>query len=81
MIRKVIDYIKKDEFELRIDNNYINIINYTNINFMEDEKISLDYEQGKILIKGKKLTVIKLLDNEILIKGIFTNIEFWRNNE
>ena len=79
MIRKVIDFIKEDNFELKLDNNYISITNYDTVNYMEDSKISIDYQNGKILIKGNALSVIKLLDHEILIKGKFTSIEVLRN--
>lgn len=81
MIRKVIDYVKKEEFEINIDDKYIDIINFNDIAYMEDEKISINYSEGNILIKGKDLTVIKLLDNEILIKGNFLSINFRRNYE
>ena len=81
MIRKVIDYIKEDQFEVRIDNQYICIINYIDIHYMEEEKISVSYLEGTIIIKGKNLVVIKLLDQEMLIKGDFQNIEFRRNHE
>lgn len=81
MIRKVIDYIKEDEFEIKIDSKYINIVNFIDIPFMEEEKIKINYQGGNILIKGKNLTVLKLLDKEILIKGNFSNIEFRRSYE
>lgn len=78
MIRKVIDYVREDSFEVRIDNNYISIINYEDIHYMEEEKISVQYKEGTIVISGEKLVVVKLLDKEMLIKGKFTNIEFRR---
>ena len=48
---------------------------------MEEEKISITFVGGTLNIKGKNLSVIKLIDDEILIKGIVTNIEIRRNNE
>lgn len=81
MIRKVIDYVKEDEFEIRIDSKYINIVNFIDIPFMEDEKIKVNYNAGNVLIKGKNLTVVKLLDKEILIKGNFSSIDFRGNHE
>ena len=81
MIRQVIDYIKDDSFEVRFDNSYIDIVNYLQINYMEEEKISITFVDGVLNIKGKNLSVIKLIDSEILIKGIITNIEIRRNNE
>lgn len=79
MIRKVIDYIKEDAFEIRMDNNYICIINYQDVSYMEEEKISVSYDKGNILIKGKNLTVVKLLEQEMLIKGEFLSIEIKRS--
>lgn len=81
MIRKVIDYIKEDSFEVRIDQDSICVINYLSISYMEEEKISVTYLGGSLLIKGKKLSVIKLLEQEMLIRGEFTSIEFRRNHE
>ena len=81
VIRQVIDYIKDDSFEVKFDNSYINIVNYLQVNYMEEEKISVNSSDGVLNIKGKNLSVIKLIDNEILIKGIITNIEIRRNNE
>ena len=43
---------------------------------MEDEKISLSYHLGTIVIKGENLRVKKLLDNEIVIVGEIENIDF-----
>ena len=81
MIRKVIDYIKEDNFELRVNNEYISIINYINIAFMEEDKISVSYKDGNVFISGKELVVVKMLDKEMLIKGNFQKIEFRRRNE
>lgn len=81
VIRQVIDYIKDDSFEVRFDNSYIDIVNYLQINYMEEEKISVTFVDGVLNIKGKNLSVIKLIDSEILIKGVITNIEIRRNNE
>lgn len=81
MIRKVIDYIKNESFEVKLDNNYVDVINYLMINYMEDDKILITYKDGSILIKGKNLTVVKLLDNEVLIKGNISSLEFRGINE
>ncbi len=81
MIRKVIDYIKEDSFELRASNHTISIVNYVEISYMEETQISVRYQEGTIFIKGKDLTVVKLLDQELLIKGEFSTIEFRRSYE
>lgn len=81
MIRQVIDYVKNENFQVYFDNDYLNIQNFIDINYMEEDKISIKYNDGNIKIIGKKISVIKLLDKEILIKGTINNIEIRRNNE
>ena len=48
---------------------------------MEEEKISVSYPGGAVLIKGKHLVVVKLLEQEVLIKGKFSALEFRRDHE
>ena len=72
----IMRYINDTDFQIVYINNQLNIVNYDKINYMEDEKISLSSKVGTVVIKGNNLRVIKLLDNEIMITGIFENIEF-----
>jgi len=69
-------FINDTSFQILYKDNTLDIINYTNINYMEDSKISLNYLDRKLLIKGDNLTVKKLLESEILITGNFVSIEF-----
>ena len=69
-------FINDTSFQILYINNSLDIINYTNINYMEDSKISLDYYDKKLLIKGNNLSVKKLLESEILITGGIISIEF-----
>ena len=70
-------FINDSSFQILYRNNSLNIINYTDINYMEESKISISvYNNKKILIKGNNLTVKKLLESEILIVGNITSIEF-----
>ena len=69
-------FINDSSFQILYKDNNLDIINYTNINYMEDSKISLSYLDNKVLIKGNNLVVRKLLESEILITGNFISIEF-----
>lgn len=71
-------FINDTSFQILYKDNTLDIINYTNINYMEDNKISISYMNNKLLIKGTDLTVKKLLESEILITGNFVSIEFDR---
>ena len=70
------NYIEDNNFRFSYIDNQLDIINYLRINYMEDSKISLNYKEGNIVIKGNNLRIKKLLDDEILIVGDIENIEF-----
>ena len=69
-------FLLEDNFSLNIYKNKIDIINYTSIGQIENDKIVIRYDTGSLIIKGEKLVVSKLLNDEILITGIIKNIEF-----
>lgn len=72
---KLRTYIMEDEFEVKILNDRINIINYESIGHLDSNKIIIRHKQGKITINGKGLALSKLLKDELLIVGKITNIE------
>ncbi len=70
------DYIYNREFQVLILNNMIDVLNYTDIISFSDTMISLKYSKGILIIGGQNLTISKLLDKEVLIRGKVLNIEF-----
>lgn len=75
MFRNVKDYIIDKEFRFIVYKNKVNIINYNNILSIEKEKISVSYPSGILVIKGKDLTLKKMLDDEVLIYGNIKLVE------
>lgn len=71
----IMRYMNDTDFQIVYYKNDLNIINYEKINYMEDEKISLSYINGTLLIKGDNLRVKKLLDNELILSGTVKTIE------
>lgn len=71
----------EDEFEMKILDNRINIINYESIGHLDSNKIIIRHTKGRIIINGKNLVVSKLLKDELLIIGNFNNIELENINE
>lgn len=69
-------YVLENDTKILIVNNKLNITNYIDIPHFDSNKIIVKLENKNITIKGNDLVVSKLLDNEILITGIFNNIEF-----
>jgi len=72
---KLINYINDNEFKLTIYNNKIHIINFKLLITLEDNYISFLISNKKINITGNNLSLEKLVDKELLIKGNITNIE------
>ena len=72
---KLRTYIMEDEFEVKLLNNRINILNYGTIDHLDSNKIIIRYKQGKITINGNNLVLSKLLKDELLIMGKIKNID------
>lgn len=70
------EYMLNGEFVINIYSDKINIINYTSIGAIEDTKISINGANKNILIIGEKLSLKKLLNDEILVSGLIKKIEF-----
>ena len=75
MFNCISNYINDKEFRFTVYEDKIHIINFNRIITLEDNLISLLSNNKKINIKGLNLVLVKLLDNELLIKGNITNIE------
>ena len=75
MIKEIINYIKDDKFKIIYVNNSVNVINYDRILEVTCKMVTLEKEKKIILIKGEELKLDKLLDNEILIRGLIKKIE------
>lgn len=72
----IMRYINDTDFQIVYINGELNIVNYDKINYMEDQKISLSYKTGTIVVMGENLRVKKLLDNEIVVVGDISNLDF-----
>ena len=75
MFNRIIEYINDDEFRLTVLENRIYIINYLKIISLDDDRISFLTKKGRVIIKGSKLSLNKMLDDEVLIGGVVSNIE------
>lgn len=69
------NYINDVEFRVNLYKDKVHIVNYTKIVTIEKSRISIGYSSGMLIIKGKNLALKKLLDDEILIKGIINSVE------
>ena len=74
LVNKIRNSLNEKKLKIIIFDKYINIINYSVINDISNEKIIINNQN--IIINGRNLKVIKLLDNEILIEGLLSNLEY-----
>ena len=76
---KIIDgirnYVIEQEFEIRIINNKVDVINYKDIGHFDSNKVIINYSDGSVVIRGNNLVVSKLMNDEILIGGEITGLE------
>ena len=75
MFDGLMSYIKDEEFRINIYHNRINIVNYLDVISLDEDRVSIKYNEGNIVIKGEDLLVKKILDKEILIIGSIKLIE------
>ena len=80
-MKNIREYIKDNDFKMTIKNNMIDIENYIDIGNISDNEIILYISNKTIVIKGNKLKITKLLNNEILILGNYKDILFKGLNE
>lgn len=76
MFSTIKDFVNDKKFSMTVFDNCININNYKDILTLEEDRISISSSYKIISIKGKHLTITKLLDNEILIIGDFKEVYF-----
>ena len=76
MFNNLRNYINDNDFRIHIYDKKINIVNYIDIVTLEDNRISIKYQKGLIVIKGTNLSVNKMLDREILITGNIKSVDF-----
>ena len=74
-MKKIINYIKDENFKIIYVNNSVNVVNYNKIIEVKNSQITLEKENILVLIKGENLKLNKLLDNEILITGTILEID------
>ena len=69
-------YFLEEQFQLIYLQKQIDIINYQEIDSFDEEKIRIRYKGGVLIVAGHNLSISKLLDDEILIRGDIEKIEF-----
>lgn len=74
LLTRLSNYVNEKEYQIIITNNIVNIINYHEIKEFSSTKIIVSYTNGRTIIEGNNLVVGKMLENEIKITGVISNI-------
>lgn len=53
----------------------LHIINYTKILSLEENRISIQFDNKRIIFKGDNFILKKMLNNEVLIRGVVLGVE------
>lgn len=75
MFKNLRTFINDQDWHINIYDEEVNVVNYEDIILLEDNRISIKYKKGIIIIKGENLSVNKLLENEMLVTGKIKSIE------
>ena len=75
MIDKLGRWFNDNHFQMTITNNGLYIKNYLKLLGIEDEHVIVKVKTKLITIKGENLSLKKILDNELLIKGSIKKVE------
>lgn len=76
---KINRYFNDTEFRYTIYLNRIHIINYTRIITLEENRISVLFENRRILFRGKGFILEKLMDHEVSILGEVLGVEVYED--
>lgn len=74
-MNKIKEFIQSNKFKMHYINNQLNIVNYDEIVLLTSDKIIIMKNNKTITITGSDLSLLKLLDSEILINGSIQKIE------
>ena len=72
---RIKNYIEDNEFHFDIFIDHFYIANYEKILSLSDTRVSFVAQNKKITLTGNKLSLIKMLDDELLIQGNLTKVE------
>ena len=75
LLQNISTYLRNDSYNINISQNNIYINNYTKVNNISDNNISIIVDNSLLIIKGNNFKITKILNNEILFNGQINTIE------
>ena len=74
LIRKIDNFLEDKKYRVIIEENLVNIINFSEIIDFSINHISLRCANVVVKIEGDRLAISKMMDNEVLVSGTINNI-------
>ena len=74
IINRLESYLSDNEYRIILRNSGVNIVNYDEIINFSSTQISIRIKNKILIFEGNNLVITIMLDDEILITGIITNI-------
>lgn len=68
-------YFNDLDFRYTVYSNMLHIINYTKVLSLEEKRVSILFNNKRIVFKGDNFILKKMLDNEVLIRGVVLGVE------
>ncbi len=75
MFNKLSNYIEDSQFRLTLYDDKLHVINYKEIVSLTDSEVIINTLKGNVYIYGEKLSLLKLVESEVLISGNIKKIE------
>lgn len=76
LFNKLDRYLVDNEYKVTISKGRVHIINYVEIEDFSSNKVVVKYKDGKTILEGINLVVSKMLEDELLITGKLSSIEY-----
>ena len=72
----LINFLYDKDYFINIFENYIHVFNFRELKSLSSKKIILKLDTFTLDIEGNDLFIIKMLPNEVLIKGTISKVGF-----
>ncbi len=76
LVHKFRSYLLEEDFEMKFYNGALNIVNFSDIGHFDSYKVVVKCNSLTVYVEGQDLVVSKLLQDEILITGKISKVEF-----
>ncbi len=76
LVNNIKNFLYDQSYFISIYEEYVHIFAYSKIEKFSDTVLIFKFDKFKLLVKGEKLLIKKMLVNEALVKGIIKSITF-----